>query len=1277
MSRGSQTRASTAAGGEASTQSRGVWQVWVDTGGTFTDCLALAPDGLLHRAKVLSSSALRGRLEAVAGRRKVHLRLPFPTPAGFCNGATLRFGHPASPMSVVRDAGRGELELEGELPAGVSVGGWCELEFAEEAPVLAARVVTRTPAGRSLPPLHLRLATTRGTNALLERKVAPALFCVTAGFGDLLRIGTQQRPHLFQLRICKPLPLSAHVVEVDERLAADGTVLRPLDVAPLAARAAQLARQGVRTAAVALLHSYRNPRHEELVEEVLREAGFTHVSRSSHLAPTLGLVARAGTAVVDAALAPVIAEYLARVAAAVPDRSIHVLTSAGGLVRAGDFRPKDSLLSGPAGGVVGAALAGREAGATRLITFDMGGTSTDVARLEGDYEYVFEHRVGDALLRAPALAVESVAAGGGSVCWCDGERLGVGPESAGAVPGPACYGAGGPLTVTDVNLLLGRLDPEGFDIPLDERAAEAVAGEVLARLASTSAGREVLLEGFLHIANERMAEAIRRISVRRGFDPAEYALVAFGGAGGQHACAVATLLGIGRVIVPPDASLLSARGLGHAVVERFCERQVLRPLGEVAGQLAGWFAELGEAARAAVAAEGIPPEEVEIRRRLLFLRFLGQETAVEVVWQPGLAAETAFLAAYQAQYGYRPSHRVVEVESLRAVASSRPQPLPSARPLRAPSLPPPPRQRRVYLAGRWREVPLLARAALGLADTVAGPALITERHTTTLVEVGWCATVHPSGALVLTRRGRSRTRGGATPRAVQLELFSHRFTAIASQMGELLRRTAISTNIKERLDFSCALLDPQGRLVVNAPHIPVHLGSLGVCVRAVVAALPMRGGDTVVTNHPAYGGSHLPDVTLVTAVDGAGGERLGYLASRAHHAELGGSRPGSMPPAARCLAEEGVVIPPLLLVRDGVASWEQVQRLLEQAPFPSRAVAENLADLRAQLAANHYGAQALQTLAKRYGAREMAAAMEGLYRLAAQRVAAALARLGEAPRWARQELDDGTPLVVALRREGNTTVIDFTGTGGVQPGNLHATPAIVRSVVLYVLRLLVEEEVPLNEGMLEGVRLNIPVGLLNPPFPADPRQAPAVGGGNVETSQRLVDTLLAALGLAACSQGTMNNVVFGDATRSYYETVGGGSGAGPGWAGADAVHTHMTNSRITDPEVLELRYPVRLERFAIRRGSGGQGRYRGGDGLVREYTFLAPMELSVLTQHRREGPYGAAGGGPGAPGRQVLLRRDGREEELGAIDERRVETGDRLTLLTPGGGGWGPPGEGA
>ena len=1266
------------------------WQLWIDTGGTFTDCLARDPRGGVHRAKVLSSSGLRAVVVRALAPDALRLREDWGAVPGTVDGFRVRLlgiDHPTARVSSY-DPRAGVAYLTRPLPVTPPPGTPVELCSPDEAPILAAKLVTRTPAGGRLPPLAMRLATTRGTNALLERRGAPTALFVTEGFGDLLRIGTQQRPDLFALDVRRPEPLYAAAVEVPGRLSADGSVLRPLDLDSVLPEARRLAESGVRSAAVALLHAWRNPEHERALGDALREAGFEHVSLSSDIAPFLKVLPRAETALVDAYLAPVIGGYLKSVDAALAGGRLHVMTSAGGLVRPADFRAKDSLLSGPAGGVVGAALAGRRSGFTKVIAFDMGGTSTDVARFDGDFEYTWEHEVGGGRVVAPALAIESVAAGGGSICALDAEGLRVGPESAGAQPGPASYGAGGPLTVTDANLLLGRLDPARFAIPVDPSPA-GLAADALLRKVNERTGeettREALLAGLVALADERMADAIRAVSLRRGYDPAEYALVAFGGAGGQHACGVAERLGIATVVVPPDAGLLSALGIGHAPLERFAERQVLRPLHEVEPEVASILESLSAEAVEAVAGEGIDGSAVVVRRRIATVRYVGQESALAVEVGDGVPLARAFEERYQAVYGHRPEARPVELESLRVIASSRAdgdgaEPADEAERFAAQ----PAASRRAWLGGAWRRVQAYERADLPPGARFAGPALVMEEHAATLVAEGWSAEVDAAGALVLTREaaasdetladaGRSARDGEATPEAVRLELFVGRFRALVGEMGEMLRRTALSTNVKERLDFSCALLDAEGELVVNAPHIPVHLGALGVCVRALRDRVSMEPGDVVVTNHPAFGGSHLPDVTVVTPVFADDGGLVGYVASRAHHAEIGGTRPGSMPPDARTLAEEGVVIPPTYLVRRGQARWDEMRRLLADAPHPSRAVDENLADLAAAVAANHRGAAMLRALAAEHGASAVAGYMEALKRRAEARVREALSRIPDGAYAAEERLDDGTVLRASVALRGGSATVDFAGTAGVHPGNLNATPAIVRSVVLYVLRLLVREPLPLNEGLLRAVDLRIPEGLLSPPWPEDASAAPAVVGGNTEVSQRLVDTLLKALGVAACSQGTMNNVLWGTDGFGYYETVCGGAGAGPGWHGASAVHTHMTNTRITDAEVVEHRYPVRVERFSVRAGSGGAGKWRGGDGAVRETVFLAPMSLSVLTQHRASGPYGLAGGLPGAPGRQRLHRATGDTVELKSVDGVEVEAGDRLVLETPGGGGYGPP----
>jgi 5-oxoprolinase (ATP-hydrolysing) len=1272
------------------------WHIWIDTGGTFTDCLALDPAGSLRRAKVLSSSALRAVVAEVESTDTVRIAEDWGAAPGVVDGLELRaLSADGDGVRIASyDPTSGRLRLERGMD-GLRPGAAVEVRSPEEAPVLAARLVTGTAFGAALPPLAMRLATTRGTNALLERRGAATALFITRGFGDLLRIGTQQRPDLFALDVRKPEPLYAAAVEVGERRAADGSVLVPLDVDAARAAAERIASTGIRSAAVALAHAFRDPAHERALAEALHAAGFEHVSISSSLAPFIGLLARAETAVVDAYLGPVIGGYLDGVRRELGDGRLHVMTSAGGLVRPEDFRAKDSLLSGPAGGVVGAALAGRRAGQARVIAFDMGGTSTDVARVDGDFEYVWEHEVAGARIVAPALAIESVAAGGGSICAFDAQGVRVGPESAGASPGPACYGAGGPLTVTDCNLLLGRLDPARFAIPVDPAPAATAAGALAARVRESTGeavDRQALLAGLIDIADERMADAIRGISLRRGYDPSEYALVAFGGAGAQHACGVASRLGIGTVIVPPDAGLLSALGIGHAPVERFAERQVLQRLDEVEDGIAATFDALSAEAADAVAREGVPRGEIAIRRRIANLRYVGQDSTLTIEWNRSVSLRDAFEARYAAVYGHRPASRPIEVESVRAIASTR-TPEDSAPPAPDPHDAAPAAIRETWIGGAWTQVPVYERDRLVPGARLAGPALIAERHSATFVAAGWNAAVDGAINLVLVASARGESAqdqvpsaqelraqslgtghsalGTSVPSAVRLELFVSRFRALVGEMGEMLRRTALSTNVKERLDFSCALLDAAGELVVNAPHIPVHLGAMGLCVRSVRDAVEMRPGDVIVTNHPGFGGSHLPDVTVITPVHDDEAVLIGYVASRAHHAEIGGTRPGSMPPAARTLAEEGVVIAPMHLVRGGEADWDGMRDVLAGGPHPSRSIDDNLADLAAAVAANHRGAEMLRALAREHGRAAVADYMDALKRRAEAGIRDALRRIPDGAYEAVERLDDGSPLRVRITVEGDRATIDFAGSADVHPGNLNATPAIVRSVVLYVLRLLVREPLPLNEGLLRAVELIVPPGLLNPPFGTDPSLDPAVVGGNTEVSQRLTDTLLKALGVAACSQGTMNNVLWGSDRFGYYETVCGGTGAGPGWNGASAVHSHMTNTRITDPEVVEHRYPVRVERFGIRAGSGGAGAHRGGDGAVRELTFLEPMSLSVLSQHRAEGPYGADGGHPGAPGRQRVIRAGREVVELASVDGTEVEAGDRLVLETPGGGGWG------
>ena len=1232
---------------------KGGWRVWVDTGGTFTDCLAADPHGRTRRFKVLSSSCLRGTLAAIHSPTEIAVELPQALISGLALGQQFRLlGQAGEPIEITAHDSPARLRLAKPMPGDTPLGLAIEIAFDVETPILAARIATGTPAGQPLPPMVMQLATTRSTNALLEEKGADVTLFITRGYEDLLVIGDQKRPDLFALNVEKPAPLTANVIGVEERLDALGQALRPLELP-----AAEPPTTDNQSAAVVCLHSHRNPEHERRLTEHLRDAGWQHVSVSSDLAPVIKVLPRAETTVVDAYLSPIMTCYLDGVERELGSGKLRVMTSAGGLVSHADYRPKDSLLSGPAGGVVGAAMAGRQAGFERIIGFDMGGTSTDVCRFDGDFEYRFEHRVGRARVIAPVLAIETVAAGGGSICGFNGDELFVGPESAGANPGPACYGAGGPLTITDVNLLLGRLDPKKFGIPVNTDAAQAALEQVRRSIPEPPPEQE-LLSGFLDIANERMADAIRKISVREGYDPADYALVAFGGAGGQHACAIAEKLAITTVLCPSDAGLLSARGLREAVMERFAERQILQPLDALGQALGDTFAELASEALGALENEGFAADEIRVRRRFVSLRHAGQESAEEIAFEETADLAKAFRARYEKLFGYWPDNKSIEVVSARVIASTHPPPI----------------AEESFGDSKGEPIvgPTLDRESLSTGHRIEGPVIVQDRFCTVGVDAGWVGTLGSEGTLKLALSTTVHEAGNsAHSPLVELELFTNRFGSLVEEMGQLLQRTAVSTNVKERLDYSCALLDPDGRLVVNAPHIPVHLGALGLCVRSVAVGQALGPGDMIVTNHPGHGGSHLPDITVISPVFDEAEQLLGYVANRAHHAELGGISPGSMPPLAKSLAEEGVVIPPSFLYRGGKAQFGEIKKRLTAGPYPTRSPDDNLADLKAQAAANLLGCQGLQRLTAAHTPAKVADYMGQIRQRAANAIARRITTLEPGRHTATETLDDGTRLAAAIEIGGGTIRIDFSGTDALHPGNFNATPAIVQSAVIYVVRLLVNEPVPLNEGLMEHVEIILPRCLLNPVFPDDPAESPPVVGGNVETSQRLVNLLLKPFRVAAASQGTMNNLIFGNERCSYYETLGGGTGAGPGFDGADAVHSHMTNTAITDPEILEWRFPVRLERFAVRKNSGGQGECIGGNGIIRELVFTEPVSLSLLTQNRTQGPYGLNGGQAGQAGEQRLAKRTGDVKELGSVAQEQLDTGDRLIMKTPGGGGWG------
>lgn len=1271
-------------------------QFWIDVGGTFTDCLARCEDGTLRRHKLLSSGVAKG----VAGRDSTPTVIVDP----------LRTGDPhdfwtAFELALLDDAGRavatarvaafdaraGRLELADALPVERPQFMRYELSCGLGSPVLGVRWMLGLPLAEPVPPVRLRLGTTRGTNALLTRRGARTALATTRGFGDLPDIGYQNRPRLFDLAIKKPPRLAERVIEINARMAADGTELIPLDEAAVAEQLAELRAAGIESLAICLLHADLYPQHEQRVEELAKAAGFAEISRSSEVAPLVKLVSRGDTTTVDAYLNPVLRDYLVGLRRALPDSEIRVMTSAGGLATPAAFRGHQSVLSGPAGGVVGYARVATAAGCPRAIGFDMGGTSTDVSRFDGQFEYEYETEKAGVRLVTPTLAIDTVAAGGGSICSFDGVKLVVGPESAGAEPGPACYGRGGPLTVTDLNVRLGRVVPERFPFALDRIAVERRLAELAAQVEQATGEALAptdLAAGLLRIANANMARAIHNVTVAKGHQPSEYAMVAFGGAAGQHACAVAAELGIRRVLDHPDASLLSAYGIGLADVSRHGAAGVSRRADELSpGELDAVFRQLEQTERAAFASEGIAADRIELRRSL-DVRYTGVDATLNVPCPPGgddASWQDEFRRQHRREYGYEHVGRPLEaaVARVEAVAIGA-EPLPASE--QAPHFKPTPASRQeVQFAAGGQDAPVYDRDALEPGAVIAGPALLVGPHSTLVVDPGWSGEVLTGGEVVLDRQADSvhgAVASATAPEAVLLEVFNNLLAGVAERMGHTLRRTAGSVNVKERLDYSCAVFNAAGELAANAPHVPVHLGGMGATVRAVMADnADIRPGDVFLTNDPYRGGSHLPDLTVVMPVhDESDGDLLFWTACRAHHAEIGGVRPGSMPPGATTLAEEGVVISNFLLVRDGESREAALRELLTTAPYPTRSVEDNLADVRAQVAAVQQGAAGLRDLAAKYGRRELARQMSAIQAAAETQVRRGLSQLPPGERRFVDYLEtahgQSVPIAVHIELTGSldgpAAIIDFAGTAPPVGGNLNANPAIVSAAVLYVLRLLAADDIPLNEGALRAVEIRLPTCLLNPRPGDTPESSPAVAAGNVETSQRVVDVLLGALGIAAASQGTMNNLLFGDEAFGCYETIAGGSGATADACGADAVQVHMTNTRATDPEVLERRLPVRLHEFSIRRGSGGAGRNRGGDGAVRRIEFLKPVQLSLITQRRGpHPPFGKEGGEPGVLGLNELVRADGAREQLPGIAEVSIAPGESIAIHTPGGGGWG------
>jgi 5-oxoprolinase (ATP-hydrolysing) len=1299
------------------------WQFFIDVGGTFTDVVARRPDGEMVTFKLLSSGAIRGVVgegstpECIVDERRTEDSDGIWAGYGFTllgstkvQADTAEPGRPATRRVTGFDAKAGRLDLDQALSHPPAIGTSYELRSNEEAPVTAIRYLMGQRLSDPLGPIQVRLGTTRATNALLERKGAQTALITTKGFGDVLKIGYQDRPELFKLNIRKRSELTSEVVEIDERIAPTGEILKAPNQDTVVRQLMDLANGGIESLAICLLHAHVNPVHEEFVASLAEAIGLKQVSLSSRVSRLERIVPRGDTTVLDAYLSPVIKQYVQSIRQSIPRARFLLMTSAGGLMDCSTASGKDTILSGPAGGVVGCAFIAREnrhssdIPAERkeawdaVIGFDMGGTSTDVSRVdltEDGFEYQHETVKAGVRIMTPMLAVETVAAGGGSICSFDGHMLSVGPESAGADPGPACYGRGGPLTVTDMNVFLGRVPPDFFPFPLDKAATmrllEATCKEV--NIATDSALTSIeLAEGFLQIANARMASAIKRISLAKGYDLRRHTLVSFGGAGGQHACAIARSLGIPRVLHSPFAGVLSALGIGVADVKHIAQRTVHVALDErTPTALEQTFTELDQEVASAMKREGIRPEQLSRPQHSLDLCYEGEASLITVPSGTYEQVREGFESMHRQLYGYVHQNRAVEVRVARSelTASAEPPAMKLTHEQREGAL----KARSTIQAvfeGKPRQVPVYLREDLRPADELAVPSIVIEPTSTVVIEPGWQARITEAGDLVLADQSGSEAKGAvsaaedtrsAAPSDVsvecdpiQLELFNNQFVSVAEQMGTTLQRTSLSTNVKERLDFSCAIFTPEGNLVVNAPHIPVHLGGMSECIKALIEDVGhFEKGDIYITNDPYRGGSHLNDVTVITPVHDEAGERLLFFAAnRAHHAEIGGSRPGSMPPDSASLAEEGVIIRAFRWMEHNRPRMEELRAILTAPPYPSRTPEENLADTAAQVAANQTGVRELNRMINRYGVDVVHAYMGHIQAAACRKMRAALKKVPDGIHKFTDYLDDGSPITLTVTIEGDRATLDFTGTGAVLDGNLNANRAIVTSAVLYCLRCLIDEDIPLNAGVLEPVEIVLPECLLNPPYNAEPSKCPAVAGGNVETSQRVVDCVFGALKMCAASQGTMNNLLLGNERFGYYETICGGAGAGPGFTGADAVHTNMTNTRMTDPELLEARCPVRLVRFAIRQGSGGAGRWWGGDGVIREIEFLEALEISIISQRRIVQPYGLEGGSPGHCGKNILHRlNEAQPTLLPPIVRVLVRPGDRLIMETPGGGGYG------
>ncbi|MFT5132521.1 MAG: 5-oxoprolinase (ATP-hydrolyzing) [Gammaproteobacteria bacterium] len=1205
-------------------KSEEMWQFWIDRGGTFTDIVGRHPDGGLISHKLLSDNPEHYRDAAVQGIREL-----------------------------------------------------LQLKSGEAIPQDKISAV--------------KIGTTVATNALLERKGERTLFVTSRGCGDVLRIAYQNRPRLFARHIVLPELLYEKVVEAEERIDARGNIILPLNED--SAKEGMLAayNSGIRSVAIALLHGYRYHDHEDRLQNIANEIGFTQISVSHDVSPLMKLVSRGDTTVVDAYLSPILRRYVDQLGdelGVIADSSrsarLMFMQSNGGLTDARLFQGKDAILSGPAGGVVGMVRTASVSGYHKLIGFDMGGTSTDVSHFNGEYERSFETLVAGVRMRAPMMYIHTVAAGGGSLLHFDGARYRVGPESAGADPGPACYRRGGQLTVSDCNVLLGRIQAAYFPRVFGKKADQAIDTDIvrekfvalaqeIGRATETGTSIEQVASGFLRIAVENMANAIKKISVQRGHDVTEYTMNCFGGAGGQHACLVADALGIEKVFLHPLAGVLSAYGIGLADVRSIREAQIDQAMTEDAEAIIEQAcAPLRQLTRDEIIKQHIPAEQINIVEKV-HLRYEGTDSALLVTPGNMTSMRLDFEEAHRLRFGFIAAKRtlVIEAVSVEAIGLTETQVDLEPSLVADHAEVSPETHISMYVNSEWQQVPLYQLESLVPGQNFKGPALIVEVNSTIVLEEGWQAFLNEHHHLILERfKARPKKEAiGTNADPVILEVFNNLFMSIAEQMGATLSNTAYSVNIKERLDFSCAIFDPAGNLVANAPHMPVHLGSMGESIKEIIKKNTghMRAGNVYMLNDPYHGGTHLPDVTVITPVfDDAEKDIIFYVGSRGHHADIGGRTPGSTPPDSQHIDEEGVLINNFLLVDAGVLRESETRALLASGSYPCRNPDQNMADLAAQIAANETGVKEVRKMVEHFGMGVVQAYMLHVQANAEESVRRVVDVLKNGS--FTYPMDNGAQIKVAISvdMEKREATIDFSGTSTQDTGNYNAPVAVCKAAILYVFRTLVEDDIPLNEGCLKPLRLIIPQkSMINPEYPA------AVIAGNTEVSQCITDALYGALGMLASSQGTMNNFVFGNAVYQNYETICGGTGAGPHHDGADAVHSHMTNTRMTDPEVLEWRFPVRVEEFSIRRDSGGKGKYRGGNGAIRKIRFLESMTVTLLTSHRHTDPYGLEGGEAGARGRNYVIRESGQIHELKGNDEIEVDTNDIVVLETPGGGGFG------